>query len=60
MATGRRRLHFTLGGVSVVMAAVMIFTGLLVASVRIDQGLSASSPDEFTAFWKHFGLLIFY
>ena len=60
MATGRRRLHFTLGGVSVVMAAVMTFTGLLVASVRIDQGLSAPRPDEFTAFWKHFGLLIFY
>ncbi|MEX0733543.1 MAG: hypothetical protein WD944_12585 [Steroidobacteraceae bacterium] len=60
MATGRRRLHFTLGGVSVGMAAVMIFTGLLVASVRIDQGLSAPDPDEFTAFWKHFGLLIFY
>lgn len=60
MATGRRRLHFILGGVSVAMAAVMIFTGLLVASVRIDQGLGAPDPDEFTAFWKHFGLLIFY
>lgn len=60
MATGRRRLHFTLGGVSVAIAAVMIFTGLLVASVRIDQGLSAPEPDEFTTFWKDFGLLIFY
>jgi hypothetical protein len=60
MATGRRRLHFTLGGVSVAMAAVMTFTGLLVASVRIDRGLSAPDPDEFTTFWKNFGLLIFY
>lgn len=60
MATGRRRLHFALGGVSVVMAAIMIFTGLLVASVRIDQGLSAPAPDEFTTFWKNFGQLIFY
>ena len=42
------------------MAALMIFTGLLVASMRIDQGLSAPDPDEFTMFWKHFGLLIFY
>ena len=60
MATGRRRLHFTLGGVSVALAAVMTFTGLLVASVRIDQGLTAADPDEFTTFWKNFGLLIFY
>jgi hypothetical protein len=60
MATGRRRLHFALGGVSVGLAAVMTFTGLLVASVRIDQGLSTPDPDEFTAFWKHFGQLIFY
>ena len=60
MATGRRRMHFTLGGVSVAMAAVMTFTGLLVASVRIDRGLDAADPDEFTTFWKHFGLLIFY
>jgi hypothetical protein len=60
MATGRRRLHFTLGGVSVVLAAVMTFTGLLVASVRIEQGLTDPAPDEFTAFWKNFGLLISY
>jgi hypothetical protein len=60
MATGHPRLHFTLGGVSVVMAAVMTFTGLLVASVRIAEGLNAPDPDPFTAFWKHFGLLVFY
>jgi hypothetical protein len=60
MATGRRRTHMTLGGASVSLAAVMVFTGLLVASVRIDQGLSASEPDELTAFWKDFGQLIMY
>jgi hypothetical protein len=60
MATGRRRAHFTLGAVSLGLAAVMTITGLLVASVRIDRGLSAADPDEFTTFWKYFGLLIFY
>jgi hypothetical protein len=60
MATGRRRLHFILGGVSVALAVIMTFTGLLVASVRIDQGLTAPAPDEFTTFWKNFGLLITY
>lgn len=60
MATGLRKAHFTLGGASVVLAAVMTFTGLLVASVRIEQGLSEPNPSEFTTFWKNFGLLIFY
>lgn len=60
MATGRRRAHFTLGGISVGLAAIMTFTGLLVASVRIDQGLSDPNPNEFTVFWKNFGLLITY
>lgn len=60
MATGRRHAHFTLGAASLGLAAVMTFTGLLVASVRIDRGLNAADPDEFTTFWKHFGLLIFY
>lgn len=60
MATGRRRTHMTLGGASVALAAVMVFTGILVASVRIDQGLSATDPDEFTTFWKGFGQLIMY
>jgi hypothetical protein len=50
----------TLGGASVALAAVMVFTGILVASVRIDQGLSATDPDEFTTFWKGFGQLIMY
>jgi hypothetical protein len=60
MATGRRRTHMTLGGTSVALAAVMVFTGILVASVRISQGLSATEPDEFTMFWKEFGQLIMY
>lgn len=60
IAGKRRRLHITLGGASVALAAIMIFTGVLVASVRIDQGLSATEPDEFTTFWKNFGQLIMY
>jgi hypothetical protein len=60
MATGRRRTHMTLGTASLALAAVMVFTGLLVASVRIDQGLAATEPDEFTTFWKVFGQLIMY
>ena len=60
MVTGRRRTHITLGGASIVLAAVMVFTGTLVASVRIQKGLSATDPDEFTTFWKAFGQLIMY
>ena len=60
MAKGQRRTHMTLGAASVALAAVMVFTGILVASVRIAQGLSATEPDEFTAFWKVFGQLIMY
>jgi len=60
MVTGRRRTHITLGGASIVLAAVMVFTGTLVASVRIQKGLSATDPDEFTTFWKYFGQLIMY
>lgn len=60
MATGRRRMHITLGGASVALAAVMVFTGILVASVRIQQGLSAIEPDELTMFWMDFGQLIMY
>lgn len=60
MATGRRRTHVTLGAASVALAAVMVFTGILVASVRIEQGLSATDPDAFTTFWKVFGQLIMY
>jgi hypothetical protein len=60
LATGRRRLHVTLGGASIALAAVMVFTGVLVASVRIQQGLSATDPDELTIFWKGFGQLIMY
>jgi hypothetical protein len=58
--TGRRRTHMTIGGASLALAAVMVFTGVLVASVRIHQGLSATEPDEFTTFWRHFGQLIMY
>jgi hypothetical protein len=60
IASGRRSTHMTLGGASVALAVIMVFTGTLVASVRIDQGLSATDPDEFTAFWKGFGQLIMY
>lgn len=60
MATGRRHTHMTLGGASLVLASVMVFTGILVASVRINQGLSATEPDELTLFWKDFGQLIMF
>ncbi|HET6604278.1 MAG TPA: hypothetical protein VFG21_08705 [Xanthomonadaceae bacterium] len=60
MTAGRRRIHMTLGSASVVLAIVMVFTGILVASVRIEQGLSAQDPDELTAFWKEFGQLIMF
>ena len=60
MATGRRRTHMTLGVASVALAAVMVFTGVLVASVRIHHGLIATQPDAFTTLWKRFGQLIMY
>lgn len=60
VATGRRRTHMALGAASIALAAVMVLTGILVASVRIDQGLSSSDPDELTTFWKVFGQLIMY
>lgn len=60
MKTRRPRLHKRLGLASLALAAVMVFTGVLVASVRIEQGLSATDPDEFTTFWKGFGQLIMY
>lgn len=60
IATDRVRMHVTLGAASLALAAVMVFTGVLVASVRIDQGLSATEPDEFTTFWSVFGQLIMY
>lgn len=60
MKTGRRRLHMTLGSASVALAAVMVFTGILVASVRIEQGLSAAEVNEFMTFWANFGQLIMY
>ena len=50
----------TLGSASVVLAIVMVFTGLLVAAVRIEQGLSATEPNELTDFWKEFGQLIMF
>ena len=60
MTAGRRRIHMTLGSASVVLAIVMVFTGLLVAAVRIEQGLSATEPNELTDFWKEFGQLIMF
>lgn len=56
IATGRKRLHFMLGGASVLLATVMVFTGLLVASVRIDDALTNVS--DLGAFWEAFGLII--
>ena len=60
IATGRRKLHMTLGSASMVLAAVMVFTGILVASVRIEHGLTAAEVNEFVAFWAYFGQLIMY
>jgi hypothetical protein len=60
ITASRRRTHMTIGGASVALAAFMVFTGVLVASVRIQQGLSAIEPNEFTTFWKGFGQLIMY
>lgn len=50
----------TLGSASVVLAAIMVFTGILVAAVRIEQGLSVENPDELTVFWRDFGQLIMF
>jgi hypothetical protein len=60
MKTGRRRMHMTLGSASLVLAAVMVFTGILVASVRIDHALSATEINEFITLWAYFGQLIMY
>ena len=60
IATGRVRLHMALGSASLVLAAVMVFTGLLVASVRIEHGLTATEVNEFVTFWAYFGQLIMY
>lgn len=60
IGTGRRGTHIMLGSASIALAAVMVLTGVLVASVRIDQGLSVIDPDELTAFWKDFGQLIMF
>jgi hypothetical protein len=60
IATGRMRLHMTLGSTSLVLAAVMVFTGILVASVRIEHGLTAAEVNEFVTFWAYFGQLIMY
>lgn len=60
IAKGRWRLHMTLGRASLLLAAVMVFTRLLVASVRIEHGLSATDVNEFTTFWAYFGQLIMY
>ena len=60
IAANRRRLHMALGGASLALAAVMVFSGVLAAAVRIDHGLSATNPDEFTIFWQGFGQLVLY
>ncbi|MGF1669671.1 MAG: hypothetical protein ACFCU6_04415 [Balneolaceae bacterium] len=60
MKTGRRSIHMTLGSASLVLAAVMVFTGVLVASVRIEHALSATEVNEFVTLWAYFGQLIMY
>jgi hypothetical protein len=60
IATGRRRTHIALGVASIALAVVMVFTGILIASVRIHHGLSVIEPDDFTIFWSSFGQLIMY
>ncbi|MEX0708924.1 MAG: hypothetical protein WD078_13245 [Woeseia sp.] len=60
ITAGRRRVHMTLGGASVVLVIVMVFTGILVAAVRIEQGLSTEDPNELTLFWRGFGQLIMF
>jgi len=60
ITAGRRRIHMTLGSASVVLAIVMVFTGILVAAVRIEQGLSTEDPNELTVFWRDFGQLIMF
>ncbi len=60
IAASRRRVHMILGGASVVLAIVMVFTGILVAAVRIEQGLSTTDPNELTEFWSEFGQLIMF
>lgn len=60
VVAGRRRVHITLGVASIALAAMMVFTGVLVASVRIQQGLSATEPDALALFWKEFGQLVMY
>lgn len=60
MATGKRHLHMTLGSASLVLATVMVFTGVLVASVRIEHALSATEVNEFVTLWAFFGQLIMY
>ena len=56
MAAGYPRLHYTLGGASLLLATIMTITGLLVASVRIEHALTAG--DALGALWEKFGLVI--
>jgi hypothetical protein len=60
IAKKRRQTHITLGSASLVLAVVMVFTGVLIASVRILDGLTATNPDQFTIFWMGFGQLIMF
>lgn len=60
IASGRWRLHMTLGSASLILAAVMVFTGILVASVRIEHALSATEINDFVTLWAYFGQLIMY
>ncbi len=60
ITAGHRRIHMVLGSASVVLAIIMVLTGILVAAIRIEQGLSVTEPDELTAFWRDFGQLIMF
>jgi len=53
---GPRRLHIVLGQSSLALVAVMAFTGLLVASVRIDDSLTSTT--DLASFWGTFGVTI--
>lgn len=58
IAARRRRLHVALGYSSLALAAVMVCTGLLVASVRLRTALVNGGASALDAFWVEFGLVV--
>lgn len=51
---GRRSLHITLGRLSIVLVVLMILTGLLVLTVRVDEAARHGAPEV----WLLYGPLI--